>query len=78
MSISMIRARIIAIPRSAFNAVFTPGSDRPSSTRVIATAGRMPTTAQAQAYRRLIDGLTDAQVESVASLEDLLRLTARR
>ncbi|MFY7068179.1 hypothetical protein ACOQFV_20170 [Nocardiopsis changdeensis] len=41
-------------------------------------AGRMPTTAQAQAYRRLIDGLTDAQVESVASLDELLRLAARR
>ncbi|MFL1428296.1 MULTISPECIES: hypothetical protein [unclassified Nocardiopsis] len=36
-------------------------------------AGRLPTTAQAQAYRRLIDGLTDAEVERVSSLDDLLR-----
>src|SRR5688572_11734028 len=32
------------MPRSTFNAVLTPGSDSPSSTSVIATAGRMPTT----------------------------------
>ena len=32
------------MPFSTFSAVRTPGSDRPSSTSVMATAGRMPTT----------------------------------
>ena len=32
------------MPRSTLSAVRTPGSDSPSSTSVIATAGRMPTT----------------------------------
>ena len=32
------------MPRSTVSAVRTPGSDRPSSTSVIATAGRIPTT----------------------------------
>src|SRR5690606_760615 len=32
------------MPRSTLSAVFTPVSDKPSSTSVIATAGRMPTT----------------------------------
>ena len=32
------------MPRSTLSAVRTPGSDMPSSTSVIATAGRMPTT----------------------------------
>src|SRR5688572_12932345 len=32
------------MPRSTFSAVRTPGSDSPSSTRVMATAGRMPVT----------------------------------
>ena len=32
------------MPRSTSSAVRTPGSDSPSSTSVIATAGRMPTT----------------------------------
>ena len=32
------------MPRSTSSAVFTPASDMPSSTSVIATAGRMPTT----------------------------------
>ncbi|WP_306368202.1 hypothetical protein [Nocardiopsis sp. CC223A] len=41
-------------------------------------AGRLPTTAQAQARRHLINRLTDAEVERVASLGDLLHLVARR
>ncbi|CAL9352729.1 hypothetical protein SUDANB121_00512 [Nocardiopsis dassonvillei] len=41
-------------------------------------AGRMPSTARAQAHRRLIDKLTDAEVERVASLDELIRLTASR
>ena len=32
------------MPRSTVSAVCTPGRDSPSSTRVMATAGRMPTT----------------------------------
>ena len=36
--------RIIARPLSTFSAVRTPVSAKPSSTSVIATAGRMPTT----------------------------------
>ena len=32
------------MPRSTFSAVFTPVNDSPSSTSVMATAGRMPTT----------------------------------
>ena len=32
------------MPASTFSAVRTPGSDKPSSTSVMATAGRMPTT----------------------------------
>ena len=32
------------MPRSTLSAVFTPSSDSPSSTSVIATAGRMPLT----------------------------------
>ena len=35
---------ISAMPRSTLSAVLTPVSDSPSSTKVIATAGRMPTT----------------------------------
>jgi hypothetical protein len=41
-------------------------------------AGRLPTTAQAQAYRHLIDGLTDAEVERVASFDELARLASSR
>src|SRR4029079_10369752 len=36
--------RNICMPRSTSSAVCTPGNSRPSSTRVMATAGRMPTT----------------------------------
>ncbi|GAB2486683.1 hypothetical protein [Nocardiopsis aegyptia] len=41
-------------------------------------AGRLPTTAQAQAYRAMIDRLTDAEVERVTSLAELAALAGRR
>lgn len=41
-------------------------------------AGRLPTTAQAQAYRHMIDRLTDTEVERVASLDELARLASSR
>src|SRR5215475_3559872 len=42
----------MASPRSALSAVLTPGRPRPSSTRVMATSGRMPTTTVSASSRR--------------------------
>ncbi|KOX15885.1 hypothetical protein [Nocardiopsis sp. NRRL B-16309] len=41
-------------------------------------ADRLPTTARAQSYRAMIDRLTDAEVERVASLAELAALAGRR
>jgi hypothetical protein len=41
-------------------------------------AGRLPTTAEAQAYRRLIDRLTDAEAARVASFAELEDLAGHR
>ncbi|RKS08840.1 hypothetical protein DFP74_4562 [Nocardiopsis sp. Huas11] len=41
-------------------------------------AGHLPTTAQAQSYRAMIDRLTETEVERVASLAELAALAGRR
>ena len=47
-----------AMPRSTFRAVRTPGSDSPSSTSVMATAGRMPTTTVSASSTRAMPAMS--------------------
>src|SRR5665213_349231 len=67
------RVLISAMPRSTFNAVFTPVSDRPSSTSVMATAGRMPTATVSASRMRdtaaMLSSMRPMKLSTISSAE---------
>ena len=68
------------MPRSTFRAVRTPGSDRPSSTRVMATAGCIPTTTVSASSTRDMAAMfpsTRPMKESTISSEEMSMSTPR-
>ena len=61
------------MPRSTFSAVLTPVSDSPSSTSVIATAGRMPTTTVSASRMRdiaaILSSMRPMKLSTISSAE---------
>jgi hypothetical protein len=68
------------MPRSTFNAVRTPGSDSPSSTSVMATAGCIPTTTVCASRMRAMPAMLEIirpMNESTISSDEMSSNTPR-